>query len=316
MTDARLVMIGGMLVDVVMYVPHFPVVGGDVLASDAVVATGGGFNVLAAASRQGLPGAYLGPHGTGRFGDQIRADLGAEGIALGRPPSPEDDSGFCIGLIDQAAERTYATHPGVESRLTGELLAGIQLEPDDAVHMSGYDLVYPHRAVVGPWFAQLPPGHRTWFDPGPIVAEIDTALLHAVLDRADWVSLNATEARALTGGPDAEHAARAWSTTLPLPRSGVLVRDGAAGCWLLESARPRDARQVRVPFPPFAATDSSGAGDCHLGTFAAALDRGEEPAAAARWANAAAAICVQRVGPATGPTYAEVAVALASAPGP
>ncbi len=315
MSAPRLVLVGGIIVDVVMYVPHFPVAGGDVLATDALVATGGGFNILAAARRQGLAGAYLGPHGTGRFGDQIRADLAAEGIAVVGPPSPDGDSGFCIGLVDDAAERTYATRPGVEGRLTEALLSAVRLEPDDALWLSGYDLAYAHGPVVAAWFGRLPATHRTFFDPGPVVADVDAALLHVVLDRADWVSLNAHEAGALTGRPDAVSAARAWSTTLPLPRAGVLVRDGAQGCWLLEAARPDDVRHVPVPLPPFVPTDTSGAGDCHLGTFAAAIGRGDDPAAAARWANAAAALCVQRVGPATGPTYAEVAAALAPVAG-
>jgi sugar/nucleoside kinase (ribokinase family) len=314
-SDARLIIIGGILVDVVMYVPHFPVPGGDVLASDALVATGGGFNILAAASRQGLPAAYLGPHGTGRFGNQIRADLAAEGIAVTREPSPEGDSGFCIGLVDDAAERTYATLPGVEGRLTATQVADIRLEPDDAVWLSGYELAYPHGPFVASWFARLPERHRTFFDPGPVVAESDPALLGPVLARADWVSLNAEEACALTACSDAEHAIRAWSHVLPLPRAGLLVRDGARGCWLLDALHPADVRHVPVPLPPVTPTDTGGAGDCHLGTFAAALDRGDEPAAAARWANAAAALCVQRVGPATGPTYAEVASALAAVAG-
>jgi sugar/nucleoside kinase (ribokinase family) len=311
----RLVLVGGILVDVVMYVPHFPVPGGDVLARDALVATGGGFNILAAASRQGLPGAYLGPHGTGRFGDQIRVDLAAEGVALGREPSPEGDSGFCIGLVDDAAERTYATHPGVEGRLTEAQLSAVELERDDAVWLSGYDLAYAHGPVVGSWFVGLPATHRTFFDPGPVVADVDRGLLRAVLDRADWVSLNVHEACVLTGRPDAARAIRAWPEQLPLPRAGLIVRDGAEGCWLLDAARPDEPRHVPVPLPPVTPTDTSGAGDCHLGAFAAALDRGDDPAAAARWANAAAAICVQRVGPATGPTHAEVAAVLASGDG-
>ena len=109
MSTPRLVAASGLLVDVVLYVPHLPVPGGDVLASTSMVTTGGVFNVLAAARRQGLAVAYLGAHGTGRFGDQIRADLAAEGVAVTRPPSPRADSGFCVGLVDDAAERTYAT---------------------------------------------------------------------------------------------------------------------------------------------------------------------------------------------------------------
>jgi sugar/nucleoside kinase (ribokinase family) len=312
-SEPRLVMVGGILVDVVLYVPRLPAPGGDVLAHDALVTTGGGFNLLAAASRQGLRVAYLGAHGTGRFGDQVRADLAAEGVAVGQPPSPEGDSGFCVGLVDDAAERTYATWVGVEGRLTPAQLDDVRLEPDDAVHLSGYDLAYPHGPLVERWFAGLPGGHRTFFDPGPVVADVDAALLRTVLDRADWVSLNRDEARALTGSPTAEGAARVWSEVLPLPRAGVLVRDGAAGCWLLDAGHPGAVRRVPVPLPPFRPVDTSGAGDCHLGTFAAALARGGDPDAAARWANAAAAICTQRIGPATGPTYAEVGIALAAA---
>ena len=223
MSSARLVTVGGLLVDVVMYVPHLPVAGGDVLASRAVVVTGGGFNILAAARRQGLPGAYLGPHGTGRFGDQIRADLAAEGIAVTRPPSPEGDSGFCIGLVDAAAERTYATCPGVEGHLTQAQLDDVRLQPRDALWLTGYDLAYAHGPVVGAWFAGLPAGHRTFFDPGPVVAEVEPGLLRLALGRADWVSLNADEARALTGGRDAELAARSWADVLPLPLSLIHI---------------------------------------------------------------------------------------------
>ena len=315
MTALRLVLVGGILVDVVLYVPHLPEPGGDVLASDAVVTTGGGFNVLAAARRQGLATAYLGLHGTGRFGDQVRADLAAEGIAVARPPSPADDSGFCIGLVDEAAERTYATRYGVEGRLTAAHLEGVGLGPTDAVYLSGYDLAYAHGPVVAPWFAALGPGHLTYVDPGPVVADLDDALLRTVLGRADWVSLNAREACVLTGYADTAQAVRAWSAALPLPRAGLLVRDGAYGCWLLDATRPDDVRHVTVPLPPVVPTDTSGAGDCHLGTFAAALARGEAAADAARWANAAAALCVQRLGPATGPTYAEVAAVLAGQDG-
>ena len=44
---------------------------------------GGGFNVMAAAQRNGLPVVYLGRHGTGRFGDLAREAMNAEGIRIG-----------------------------------------------------------------------------------------------------------------------------------------------------------------------------------------------------------------------------------------
>ncbi len=58
--------------------------------------------------------------------------------------------------------------------------------------------------------------------------------------------------------------------------------------------------------------DTNGAGDVHNGVFAAELASGHDAFAAARWANAAAAIAVSRLGPATSPTRAEVAAFVGS----
>ena len=49
------------------------------------------------------------------------------------------------------------------------------------------------------------------------------------------------------------------------------------------------------------AVDTTGAGDAHAGVFLAALADGLAPPAAARRANAAAALAVTRPGPATSP---------------
>ena len=53
------------------------------------------------------------------------------------------------------------------------------------------------------------------------------------------------------------------------------------------------------------AVDSTGAGDAHIGAFLAALLAGREAADAARFANAAAALSVTRLGAATAPLLSE-----------
>src|SRR5215472_7285122 len=82
----RLVFVGEAIVDLLMRVPALPERGGDMLAESAAVEVGGGFNVMAAAVRQGLPVVYAGGHGTGPWGDMVRAALAAEGIRLLRSP--------------------------------------------------------------------------------------------------------------------------------------------------------------------------------------------------------------------------------------
>jgi sugar/nucleoside kinase (ribokinase family) len=76
------------------------------------------------------------------------------------------------------------------------------------------------------------------------------------------------------------------------------------------------AEPVHVPGYAVDAVDTTGAGDAHTGTFLAALARGQDPVAAARTANAAAALSVTRHGPATAPTTTELADFLAAHPPP
>jgi sugar/nucleoside kinase (ribokinase family) len=300
----RLVLLGSILVDVVLYVPRLPPRGGDVLAGDSLTVTGGGFNVLAAAARQGLPGAYAGRHGTGRFGDQVRADLAAEGVELLLPPTPGGDTGFCVGLVETGGERTYVTREGVDGALTAAELAALPITEDDVAYLSGYDLTYAHAGPVAARFAALDPGVLTVFDPGPLVAELEAELLEPVLRRADWISANAREAELLTGRADPSLAAGRLVAS-GFGRRGAVVRTGPGGCRLASSPiGPDGSLPVPVPGGPVVPVDTAGAGDTHVGAFVAALGRGLAPAQACRWANAAAAASVTRKGPATAPTLA------------
>ena len=112
-----------MVIDVVLTVPALPERGGDVLASATTATPGGGFNVMAAAARQGLPVAYAGARGSGPFAELAAAALAAEGIEVLQPPRPGLDTGVVISLVDAEGERTFVTGPGAEARLTAEDLA-------------------------------------------------------------------------------------------------------------------------------------------------------------------------------------------------
>jgi len=65
-----------------------------------------------------------------------------------------------------------------------------------------------------------------------------------------------------------------------------------------------------VPARPARALDTTGAGDAHVATLLARLATGDDMRAAARVANIAASIAVERNGPATGPTARELEEAL------
>jgi sugar/nucleoside kinase (ribokinase family) len=315
----RLVFAGEALVDVVMRVPALPERGGDLMASSAEVTAGGGFNVMAAAARQGMPVLYAGGHGTGPWGNVIRAALDAEGIGLLRPRDAGRDTGFDVALVEPDGERTFVTRLGAEMVRGPRGWDTVPAGPGDVVYVSGYGLAAPETGpALSAWAAALPPGVLLFADPGPLAAQIPAAALDPVLARCDWLSCNQREAGLLTSerrnaaspasspAGSAEPAGPAGAAGLLLGRTGracVIVRAGAAGCYVAWRESPGP---VHVPAPAVTAVDTTGAGDAHSGVFLAALAAGLPPLAAAARANAAAAFTVTRHGPATAPARAEL----------
>ena len=313
MSIERLLYLGNVVVDIVLDVPDLPRRGGDVLARRSLLAPGGGFNVMAAAARQGLPVAYAGAHGTGPFADLARAGLAAEGIEVLQPPTPGLDTGVVVAVVDDTGERTFVTSPGAEATLAAAHLSGVTARPGDAAGLSGYGLVHPsNRGALLGWLAALPAAATVVFDPGPLVMSIPPEALDRVLRRADWLTCNAREAAALTGEGTPPAALRALAARLGggRPGAGVLLRTGPDGCLLSSFSA---TKPLAVPGFPVTELDSSGAGDTHTGAFIAALACGADPPEAARRANAAAAISVTRRGPATAPNAAELAQFLSHA---
>jgi sugar/nucleoside kinase (ribokinase family) len=313
----RLVFAGEAIADVVMRVPALPRRGGDALATSAEILAGGGFNVMAAAARHGLPVLYAGGHGTGPWGDVVRAALAAEGIGLLRPPDAGRDTGFDVALVEPDAERTFVTQLGAEAVRGPGAWDAVPAGPGDAVYVSGYGLVPPESGpALGDWAANLPSGALLFVDPGPLAAQIPSVLLDAVLSRCDWLSCNHREAALLAGAlltgsgptapvpPDPGDPAEAARRLLARgAAANVIVRAGAAGCYVAEHGS-NDAVHVRAP--RVTAVDTTGAGDAHSGVFLAALADGLSAVGAAARANAAAAFAVTRPGPATAPDRAQL----------
>ncbi len=297
----RLLHTGQVMIDLVMAVDKLPHSGGDVLAQSASFEAGGGFNVMAAAQRNGLPVVYLGRHGTGRFGDLAREAMKAEGIRIGITHRAERDTGLCVALTEASAERSFISYIGAEGELTAEDLASVLAEAGDYVYVSGYSLLHGGKAqALVDWVLDLPRAINVVFDPGPLVDSPDEPLMQALLARIDLWTSNSVEALRFTGASDIAEALNRLADHLPADVL-MVVRDGPQGCWISQ----RGDRQ-HVPGFKVEAVDSNGAGDAHAGVFVAGLAQGLVPVDAARRANAAAALAVTRWGPATSPGTAEV----------
>ncbi|ETK30535.1 PfkB family carbohydrate kinase [Microbispora sp. ATCC PTA-5024] len=307
--DARLIYAGNAVVDIVLAVPALPERGGDVMATATEITPGGGFNVMAAAARQGLRVAYAGAHGTGPFGDRVRAAMRDEGIAILCPAKPGVDTGFAVSAVDAGGERTFLTSRGAEAALTLADLAAVRPGPRDVVAVSGYGMMHPsNREALSGWLPSLGDEVPVVVDPGPLVHLLGDDARGLLLARADWWTCNAREAASVTGEDDPAAAAAALARLTG--RRGVLVRTGRDGCVLVR----RGEVPLHVPGFTVHAVDTNGAGDAHTGVFVAALAAGADPLEAARVANAGAALAVAARGPATAPRAADLARFLAARP--
>src|SRR5260370_10159119 len=168
----RLLLVCSVLLDILMYGDRLAEPGGERVARSALLTSGGGFNVLVAATRLGMPVAYAGLVGDGPMGSRVMTDLAAAGISLVLPPAAGEDTGFDVGLVESDAERTFVAAPGVESRLRQADLSTIPVLPGDAIYVSGYDLLYPiSGAALDEWLPRLGSQNLLVIDPGPLVAE-------------------------------------------------------------------------------------------------------------------------------------------------
>jgi ribokinase len=302
----RMVLVGSVIGDLMFRVPALPPRGGDLLGRAEPLQAGGGFNVIAAASRLGMPTALLGLVGTGPIGKILRDAMAGAGTELLLPP-PADDTGICVGFVEPDGERTFVTSNGIESRLEPADLAGIRLRPTDAAYLSGYDLAYEvNGGTISEWVPAAKPS--LVFDPGPLVGDLAPERLAAILPFTWILTLNARELR-LLAGPDDPAAALDGALGLVPAGAYVIARDGKKGCVVAT----RESR-VAVPAPVVTPVDTTGAGDAHTGSLLAALHDGLGMVEAARRANAAAAFSVTRQGSATAPTPGELAEFVATHP--
>lgn len=321
----RVIVTGQVMVDLALRVLALPEAGGDVFAQDAGTHVGGGFNLMAAAARQGARVEYAGSLGEGAFSDLARDALAREGI-VHTGPVVEGDLGYCVALTDADAERTFISTRGAEARDPLDAFDGLELTGDDVVCVSGYSLAHDANtaalARLVESIRRARPGERptVLFDVAPVVDAVSLERLEMVGAVDPIWSVNEREAGILArrlglgdatvGFGDAMASARAEELcTVLAPRLGtVIVRAGRLGCWWCAGAS--EAR--RAPTIAVDPVDSNGAGDAHTGVLAALLAQGKELGGALRRANAAGAVTVTRIGPATCPTSAELDEVLAA----
>jgi len=254
-------------------------------------------NAVIAAARAGARAAYLTRIGDDPFG-QALLDLWASEDVDTRAVARDAAAPTGIYFVTHGAaghQFSYLRAGSAASRMTPDWLQGAPGEAIRAariLHLSGISLAISPEACDTAYAAmQLArqAGTRVAFDSNlrlklwPL-ARAQACIAHAV-SLCDLFLPSLDDMVALTGLTDPEaiidwgHARGAAQVVLKLGDQGALVSDG----------HRRERLRGRAVTP----VDATGAGDCFCGNLLARLAAGAELFAAARYANAAAALAVQ-----------------------
>ena len=289
----RLLCTGHSALDTIYRVHAIPTVPTKVLAN-GYVETGGGMaaNASFAAKRLGADVEYWGRVGDDAVGDRILSELAAAGIgtATVRRVSGCKSPTAAI-LIADDGERLICIYndPALDSDASWLPLAAVP----------GFDVVltdvrWPQGA------AAVLDSARSARVPTVLDADVGPAeVLRELCARSDYAIFSAAGLKLASASADPGEGLRSMQRTAG---GMVAVTLGGEGVLWLESGCERREVAPRVP-----AIDTLAAGDVFHGAFALAVGEGRDVAAAARFANAAAALKCTRFGGRLGaPTRAEV----------
>jgi ribokinase len=270
--------VGSLNEDVIATVDRLPGRGETVIASAVAVLPGGkGANQAAAAGRLGT-----GVHMVGRVGDDPAAGrqlaaLADSRVNVGRVQrTPGTPTGTATIPVEAAGgENLIVVVPGANAELTA---ADVDVE---SVHRAGVLLLQLETPLETVQAAAAATRGTVVLNPAP-----PQPLPPALLGHVDVLVPNEHELARLAGAPSAERSPAELAALARGLASSVVVTLGARGALVV----PAEGPALLQPPPPVEPVDTTGAGDCFCGALASALDRGEDLAAATRYAVTAAAL--------------------------
>lgn len=298
MSDSRksIVIVGSITMDLVTRTPRIPAVGQTLIGTAFETTPGGkGANQAVAAARLGYRVAMVAKVGDDAYGPALLENLKRSGVETDAMTQVTGSSGLAPMFVAADGLNSIVVVPGANGtmdraavdnhaeliRSAGMVLCQLEIPMDTL----SYTLDFCAKAGV-----------PVMLDPAPAATLPDAAW-----NQVAWFTPNETEAAFYVGdGAGTEESAK---RLLAKGLRGVVLKRGGDGCYVAVAGEKAEwVKPFKVD-----AIDTVAAGDCFNGAFAVALLEGKDPWAAARFANAAAAICVTRKGAqASMPLRAEV----------
>ena len=284
--------------DLIAYAPRLPAPGETLMGTRFQTGYGGkGANQAVAAARLGAAVAMVARVGGDVFGADMLANFAAQGIDVARVLRTEGvSSGVAPIAVDDAGRNAIIVVAGANALLTpADVDAAAPAIRRARVLLC--QLEVPLETSLRALTLAREAGVLTILNPAPAPEALPDAMLRV----SDLVCPNESEASAISGIPvtDAAAAEAAGRVLVGRGARAAIVTLGAAGCLYVSASET-----WRAPAPVVTAVDTTGAGDCFLGSLAFFLARAAGLRDAAIRAAAVAALSVQRPGTQTSYPYA------------
>jgi ribokinase len=310
-----IVVVGSLNMDFVVGVEHLPAPGETVLGRNFQMLPGGkGANQACAAAKLGgnsVAVRMIGRVGYDLFADHLKASLSAAGVDVSAVHATKSQAtGVALISVDRAGQNSIVVASGANGELAAADVEAMRPVFRGA-RLALFQLETPLETVAGALALARQEGLQTVLDPAPA-----QPLPAGVLERVDILTPNETEALRLLGRPPSRISpVEAIEMAEALRRLGpktVIVKLGDQGCLAHDGMAPRHFSGF-----PVDVKDTTAAGDTFNAALAVALAEGAPVEHALRFANAAAAISVTRLGAqASAPSRREVDAFLEGHPVP
>jgi ribokinase len=306
MSKRSILVLGSSNTDMIIKVQRIPRAGETILGGEFASAAGGkGANQAVGAARAGGAVTLIARVGQDMFGEKAVAGFISEGIKVDHIVSDRSSpSGVALIFVGQKGQNSIAVASGANSKLApADVKRAIVAFRDASVLL--LQLETPLKTVIAA--AEIAAGVRVKVILNPAPAQ---ALPARLLRHVDVLTPNESEAELLTGVAvkNASTAAKASEKLLARGVRNVIITLGRQGAFVL-------GKTVREFIPAYKveAVDTTAAGDVFNGSLAVALAEGRPLLEAARFANAAAALSVTRMGAQTSaPDRGEIEALLAT----